>query len=230
MTPKLELVSHHLCPYVQRAAITLAEKGIPFRRTMVDLSAKPDWFVAISPLGKVPLLRSDAGVLFESAAIVDYLDETQAPAMHPADPFQRAQHRGWIAVASATLDGIGGLYNAPDAAALDAKIADLDARFATVEAALGEGPFFAGGAFSLVDAAFAPVFRYFDVLDRHLALGVFAGKPKVARWRKALAARPSVRAAVDADYLERLEAFFRARNSHLGRLLSGAASSQMVQA
>lgn len=230
MSTELELISHHLCPYVQRAAITLTEKAIPFSRTMIDLSAKPDWFVALSPLGKVPLLRSARGVLFESAAIVDYLDEVHAPALHPADPFERAQHRGWIAVASATLDAIGALYNAPDAAAFETKVADLEARFATVEAALGDGPFFPGANFSLVDAAFAPVFRYFDVLERHLALAIFAAKPKVARWRKALSARPSVRAAVDADYPQRLDAFFRARNSHLGRLLNGAVSSQLMKA
>jgi glutathione S-transferase len=53
---KLTLISHHLCPYAQRAAIALAEKGVRFERRYVDLSAKPDWFLAISPLGKVPLL------------------------------------------------------------------------------------------------------------------------------------------------------------------------------
>lgn len=47
---------NHLCPYVQRAAIALTEKGVSFARRYVDLSAKPDWFLAISPLGKVPLL------------------------------------------------------------------------------------------------------------------------------------------------------------------------------
>jgi glutathione S-transferase len=50
---RLTLVSHHLCPYVQRAAIALTEKGVPFERRHVDLSTKPDWFLAISPLGKV---------------------------------------------------------------------------------------------------------------------------------------------------------------------------------
>ncbi|TGU31135.1 glutathione S-transferase family protein, partial [bacterium M00.F.Ca.ET.152.01.1.1] len=57
MTTRLTLVSHHLCPYVQRAAIALAEKAVPFERVNVDLADKPDWFRAISPLGKVPLLR-----------------------------------------------------------------------------------------------------------------------------------------------------------------------------
>ena len=67
---KFQLVSHELCPYVQRAAIALAEKGVAFERADIDLAAKPDWFRAASPLGKVPLLLVDGGaVLFESAAI-----------------------------------------------------------------------------------------------------------------------------------------------------------------
>ena len=52
----LVLVSHALCPYVQRAAIVLAEKGVAFERRDVDLADKPDWFRAVSPLGKTPVL------------------------------------------------------------------------------------------------------------------------------------------------------------------------------
>ena len=53
---KLTLISHVLCPYVQRAVIALKEKGADFERIDVDLSQKPDWFLKISPLGKVPVL------------------------------------------------------------------------------------------------------------------------------------------------------------------------------
>jgi glutathione S-transferase len=53
----LELVSHVLCPYVQRAVIALTEKRVPHTRTDIDLAANPAWFRAISPLGRVPLLR-----------------------------------------------------------------------------------------------------------------------------------------------------------------------------
>ena len=68
---ELRLVSHHLCPYVQRAAIALAEKGVPFERINIDLAAKPDWFLKISPLGKVPLLQVGQDVLFESSVICE---------------------------------------------------------------------------------------------------------------------------------------------------------------
>jgi glutathione S-transferase len=56
--PKLTLISHKLCPYVQRAVIALTEKGVPFERIDIDLANKPDWFLKISPLGKVPVLLS----------------------------------------------------------------------------------------------------------------------------------------------------------------------------
>ena len=49
MSAPLVLVSHALCPYVQRAAIVLREKGVPFERRDIDLANKPDWFLRISP-------------------------------------------------------------------------------------------------------------------------------------------------------------------------------------
>ncbi len=215
----LELVSHHLCPYVQRAAITLAEKNVPFRRTIVDLADKPEWFRRISPLGKVPLLRVGEDVLFESAVICEYLDETQTPRLHPAAAMERARHRAWIEFASATLSAIWAFYTAPDAPTYEGKRQDLAGKFAWVERALGAGPWFAGSRFTLVDAAFAPVFRYFEVFERFDDLRVFDATPKVRAWRSALAGRESVMRAVDADYPERLVAFLRARNSHLSTLM-----------
>ena len=218
--PSYTLVSHHLCPYVQRAAIALAERDVPFRRETIDLANKPDWFKAISPTGKAPLLIvDDEHVLFESAAICDYLDETLPSRLHPEDPIERARHRAWIEFASATLNDIGGLYSARDEAAFEAKIHDLSARFRRIEAALATGPFFAGPRFSLVDAAFGPVFRYFDVFDPFLETGIFAGTPKVLDWRRHLSARPSIRDAVAPDYHDRLRAFLLARNSYLSGLI-----------
>jgi len=217
----LELISHTLCPYVQRAAIALSEKGVGFTRRSIDLANKPAWFLALSPLGKVPLLRvNDNDVLFESAAIVDYLDETEAPKLHPENAITRAQHRAWIAFASELLNDIAGLYNAANEAAFERKLADMDARFQRLEETLQAGPYFAGADFSLVDAAFAPVFRYFEVFETAVDLGVFANRPKLTAWRRALAQRPSVQAAVAPDYGSELLAFLRRRDSHLAKLMA----------
>jgi len=220
MSASLVLVSHALCPYVQRAAIVLAEKGAAFERRWVDLAAKPAWFRAVSPLGKTPVLLVGEAALFESAVICEYLDETIAPRLLPDDALARARERGWIAFASATLDAIAGYYNAADAVALDARRADLDPRFATLDAALGDGPWFAGARFGLVDAAFAPVFRYLDAFEQLDGEPWLAHAPRAAAWRERLAGRRSVRDATVADYPQRLLAFLAARGSALSRRIA----------
>lgn len=218
MSPSLTLVSHHLCPYVQRAAISLAEKAVPFERVHVDLADKPAWFLDLSPLGKTPVLKVGDRAIFESAVILEYLEETQPHPLHPADPLRRAEHRAWMEFGSAVLDDIAGLYSAKDAASFRAKAEALAAKFARLENRLGEGPWF-DGDFSLVDTVFGPVFRYFDVFDRIGTLGILAGNLKIAAWRSALAARPSIKQAVNADYEVRLERFLAQRNSHLSTLM-----------
>lgn len=215
----LTLVSFDLCPYVQRAAIALAEKGVPFERRTVDLADKPGWFRAISPLGKVPLLQVGDAVLFESAVIVEYLDDTETPRLHPADPLTRARHRAWMEFGSSILVDVWTIETPSDRAAFDAKAILLREKFGRLEVELGDGPYFAGSEFCLVDAVFAPAFRYFDVFDRYADLGAFAGLPKVQAWRRALAARPSVRAAVVPGYEARLTAFLRRRDSCFAQLI-----------
>lgn len=218
---KLRLVSHYLCPYAQRAVISMAEKGVAHERVYVDLANRPDWFKAISPLGKVPLLEVDGhAVIFESAVICEYLEETTPKPLHPEDPLERARHRAWIEFGSSLLNDIWGFYTAPDAAAFARKRSDIAAKFGRLEQTLGDGPYFAGKPFSLVDAAFGPVFRYFDTFETIGLTDFFAATSKVSAWRTALSARPSVRDAVVADYPERLHMFLRNRASHLSSLMA----------
>jgi glutathione S-transferase len=217
--PKLTLISHDLCPYVQRVVIALTEKGVPFDRVTIDLASKPDWFLAISPLGKVPLLQVDDAVIFESAVILEYLEETQPKPLYPLDPLARARHRAMIELGSAVLSEIWGLEIAATREAALARIEALAQKFVRLDRDLGDGPWFAGEQFGLVDAVFAPAFRYFDLFDRILDHGILARTPKVAAWRAALAARPSIRDAVVPDYPERLERFVAKQNGYLAELL-----------
>ena len=215
MTAPLILVSHVLCPYVQRASIVLTEKGLPFERRDIDLANKPDWFMKVSPLGKTPVLLVGAESIFESAVICEYLDDTALPHLHPADALQRALHRSWMEFGSALLNLIASFYNAVDEAALLARSTDIRSRLMQLEAALGDGPYFAGNSFCMVDAVFGPIFRYFDAFDAMGDFGFWTDLSKVPQWRSALAKRPSVVQAVRTDYLALLEAFLVARRSAL---------------
>ncbi len=217
MSSRLTLVSHPLCPYVQRAAIVLAEKGVSFERRDVDLKNKPPWFLALSPLGKTPVLQVGNDAIFESAVICEFLDETHEPRLHPESALERARHRSWMEFGSAVLNAIGAFYNAPDGSALSAKVRDIRARFERIEEVLGAGPYFCGERFSIVDAVFGPVFRYFDVFDEISDFGFFRDLPKVTAWRTRLAERDSVRSAVRPDYPALLAQFIRDRGSELSR-------------
>jgi len=224
MAAPLKLISHKLCPYVQRAVIALTEKGVAFERIDVDLANKPDWFLAISPLGRTPVLLVGDTAIFESAVILEYLEETQPKPLHPADPLRRAEHRAWIEFGSAVLNDIAGFYGAPNDVAFQSKTVQLEQRFARLEARVAASPWFDGQDFSLVDAVFGPVFRYFDVFDEIGDFGILAKKPKLAQWRKSLGVRPSVRAAVSVEYPALLRDFLKRRNSWISRLQAQAAA------
>ena len=220
---RFELISNLLCPYTQRAAIQLAEKGLPYERTYIDLAAKPAWFSRLSPLGKVPVLRV-GGVgdqaLFETAVICEYIEDiSPTTPMWSSTPLDRARERAWAEFASAVIADVFRFYMAPDATAFDRQCADLAARFRCLEQHLGAGPYFSGERFGLVDAAFAPVFRLFDTFDGIGDFGILAGLSGVPIYRRALAERPSVRQAVSSNYGQVFRQYLLERGSHLSRVL-----------
>src|SRR5436309_4110890 len=145
MPVPLKLISHKLCPYVQRAVIALTEEGVAFERIDIDLSNKPDWFLKISPLGKVPVLSvgSDAGevALFESNVICEYIEDTQSGIkLHPQDPLERAQHRAWMEFGSTILSELWGLETTGDPVVFETKSVAMAAKFARGEEALASRP------------------------------------------------------------------------------------------
>ena len=221
MPKHLRLISHKLCPYVQRAVIVATEKKIPFERIDIDLTNKPDWFLALSPTGKVPLLEVEGEdarghVIFESAVIAEYLEEIgEGERLLPADPLERARHRAWVEIGALALADIYRLYTASDEATFSTERRQIQAKVERLENEIA-GPWFGGERFGLVDAAFGPVFRYLDVFDWRLGRPLIERPAKVRSWAEALAKRPSVRAAVADDYAERLIDFVAAKHSYLG--------------
>jgi glutathione S-transferase len=208
---KYLLVSFKTCPWVQRAAIVLREKGAAFEFRHIDPDNRPDWFLAISPHKKVPVLRIDDSVsLFESNAIAEYLDEAIAPRLSPDDPVQRAVNRAWTDYVPTFASSVTATGYAADEAAYKAAAEKIPTAFAQLERALerqsAAGPFFNGAKYSLVDAAYAPFLQRYFFLDRVKPLGIIDKFPRLKAWAQALLDRPSTHSFPEAEF----EALYRA--------------------
>jgi glutathione S-transferase len=218
---KLVLISHPICPYVHRAAAMLHHKQVAFELRYVDLDVKPrpDWFVAMSPRGKVPVLLADDRPLFESTSIMEFLDETHPPRVLPEEPFERARQRAWIEVANDLFAADFKVVTAP-AGEVDAARAVLDGVLARFEAEV-RGPWFAGERLGIVDLAVAPAAVRLELMARR-GLPLLGGFPKVAAWSAALAALPAVVRATHPDFEARYLAFVRQRAGQLGAVLTAS--------
>ena len=212
----IELISFDLCPFVQRSVITLLEKDIPFKRTNIDLANKPDWFLRISPLGKVPVLKINGSILFESAVINEYLDEITPPSMHPEDPLHKAVNRAWIEYGSELSNLSFKMLITTDEAVLEQTLQTLRDKFEFLDKNLTAAPFFNGAAFSLIDAAYAPVFIRIEYLLKQVIDDVIPPDcNRVLAWSDAILARSSVQGSIIDRFTELATERFKKRGGIL---------------
>lgn len=220
---ELELVGFNLCPYVHRARITVAHKNIACKATEVEQGRLPDWLRAISPSGRVPLLRVDQrAVIFESSVINEFLNDIGGGDLLPADPLQRALNRSWIEFGSGLLNDLYGLMRARTAMQFDAGLGGMRAKYTLLDQALSEqqGPFFNGMTLSLVDFDYAPIF----VRTHHVGLDALlynnGAFPHVKHWGDAVCSIPAVEATLGADFGERLKAAVRETGRYTAKQLN----------
>ena len=164
----VELFSYEACPYAQRTRMALLEKGIPFTLTEVDLYNKPDWFKALSPYGKVPLLRDGEALIYESRIINEYVEDTfpKTPLL-PTEPVLRARARIWIDYCDShlmpALHALIGDRRNPEKQIKNRQIVRERLLFLEHEGLrkLSDGPYWLGAEVSLVDLQFMPFFERF---------------------------------------------------------------------
>jgi len=221
---ELELISTKRCPFVQRSVITLKRKGIEHRMTFVDSDNPPQWFKDISPLGKVPVLRVDnATVIFESAVINEYIDDITPGQLHPTDPLQRAINKSWIEFGGECCSLTFQVMVAPDEQSYTDVVAELSAKLARVEQVLGDGPYFNGADFALIDAAYAPIFIRLDVFRELFGLEISADLPRIQAWQATLLAMPEVQQARVPELPQLFRQLISSRDAFAQTLLSAPA-------
>ena len=218
-TPKL--VSFKACPFVQRVAITLQYKDINYDIEYVDLGNPPEWFLAISPLNKVPLLIVGDTVIFESAVINEYIDEAYPPKLHPEDLLIKAINRSWIEFCNNIS-----LYTFQ----LSIKVSEDEFKdtlelmlndFDLVESCLEDPPFFNGQQFSLVDSSYAPVFQRLDFLEQiYKRIITQERHPKLATWKENLLSLKAVKHSAVKDIQSLYYKLLWTRQGYISQYLS----------
>ena len=218
---KPHLISFKLCPYVQKAVLTLLCKEIDFEIEYIDLQNPPAWFEQISPLGKVPVLKIGDETLFESSVINEYLDEVYGAPLHPADPLRKAQNRSWMEFGNECLSNSFALITAPDEPSYHNEREALQKKMDQLEFQLSGKKFFNGDHVSLVDLSFAPFFQ------RQQFIQGFAGSmidearhQKVALWSENLLNLPQMAHSTVPEIEQIYLGMIRQRGAYLSTLMA----------
>jgi len=203
----------------------LRAKDVEFEVTYINLREKPDWFLEISPHGKVPVLSVDEQPLFESNAIAEYLDETTEPRLHPADPLKRARNRAWTDFVPDFSKQLGSVTYARSKEELDKVLTEPPKGLQRVEDAIanereGAGPYFNGKDLCLVDAAYAPFLQRFGIADKYLQTGLLDAYPNLQKWSDALSETDAVRQSVADNFVEEFHNGLKRRGAYAAELIS----------
>lgn len=214
----IKIVSFKICPFVQRVTAMLEAKNVPYDIEYISLSDKPHWFLEISPTGQVPVLVTATGVaLFESDAIVEYIDEVTAPLQPDLSPEQRALNRAWSYQASKHYLVQCSTMQSADKSILDERMIKLGKAFDKAEKQLGEGPFFDGAALGNVDMAWLPLLHRAALVETHSGYDMLGGRPRIKAWQQALIATGIPAKSVPEDFNDRFSTFYLAERTWLGR-------------
>jgi len=212
----IKIVSFKICPFVQRVTALLEAKNLPYEIEYIQLKNKPQWFLDISPNGQVPVLVTESGTaLFESDAIVEYLEEVTTPLEANVSAEQRAIDRAWSYQASKHYLAQCSTMRSADEATLLQRLGNLKKAFAKAELQVA-GPFFKGEQLSNVDIAWLPLLHRAHIIKRHTCFDMLEGLPKVQTWQQTLVATGLAEKSVEANFEDAFTGFYLSDETYLG--------------
>jgi glutathione S-transferase len=194
-------------PFARAVLATLEEKSAPYRLAPVAPGAmKSPLYLARHPFGRVPVMEHDGFWLYETQAILRYLDRIlPTPALTPADPRRAARMDQVMNINDWYLfHGVGNVIVfhrvvgprvmglQPDEAAISAAMPKARTVFSELARLLGGQPFLAGDALSLADLMVAPAVAFFTQTPEWTELG--APHANLVAWLSRMEARPSLKA------------------------------------
>lgn len=213
----IKIVSFKICPFVQRVTAALEAKNIPYEIEYISLKDKPQWFLDTSPNGQVPLLVTENGTaLFESDAIIEYIEDEFGPLEEGVTNEQRALDRAWSYLGSKHYLAQCSTMRSSDKATLADRVANLAKAFGKVEKQL-TGPFFKGDQLSNVDMAWLPLLHRAHIIKAHTCFDMLEGFPKVQAWQQQIMETGLVEKTVSEDFESAFTGFYLSDDTFLGK-------------
>lgn len=193
----LKIHHHPFSTYSRRVRIALLEKKIPHELVEVDMVArkhKAPEYLALNPYGRVPTLEEDGFVLYESTAILEYLELTRPdPPLVPPDPRGRALVAMHVKLCDIQLARQTGTIIFPkrflpkerwDEKAMEQAKTEIERHLAILEGQLGKKEYLVGDRYSLVEVCYTPFVQFFPLME-------ITPPPAVAAWTERMLARDS---------------------------------------
>ncbi len=215
----LKVISSKTCPFVQRVTALLEAKKIPYDIEYIELRNKPDWFLEISPHAQVPVLITETGqALFESEAIIEYLEEAYPALDGHATPEQRAVNRAWGYLGAKHYMTQCGTLSSTDEVTFNERFVPLSKAFTAIEAYLGKSTYFNSDTVGLVDVAWLPILHRIALIEKHTGYDFLASFPKMQIWQHHLMGSALAEKSVAEDFEELFTAAYLSDETYLGSL------------
>ena len=214
----MKIVSFKICPFVQRVTALLEAKGVEYELEFISLSDKPQWFLDISPNAQVPLLITDEGeALFESDAIVEYIEEVYPPLRPNLSPVEKARERAWSYLATKHYLPQCGAQRSADQDILTERSQKLNKVFDTIEAQLGDTRFFAGDEIGLVDVAWLVLLHRACIIEQKSGYDFLGSRPKLKAWQDNIMQSGLPAKSVAPEFVADFAGFYLSDQTYLGR-------------
>ena len=218
----MKVVSFKICPFVQRVTASLIAKGLPYEIEYISLKDSPKWFLEVSPNLQVPLLMTDSGVtLFESDAIIEYLDELYPPLQKDLSAEQRAINRAWSYQASKHYLVQCSVMQSADEQTFFQRVAKLNQAFKKVAAVLDSRPYFQGETIGNVDIAWLVLLHRAAIVENQSGYDFIANFPEIKKWQTKLLEENTAKLSVASDFFDRFSDFYFRNDTYLGKLQGG---------
>lgn len=199
-----KLIGIDICPYVLRCLIMLHLGDVEFEKKFFDPPNKPDWFLKISPTGKVPVLEFDGVYIFESLVINEFLNEKLNLHLQVPDPIEKAINRCWSEYSSTLLTKVYSLVRAVNKTDFEQLADQIKEGLRWLETTMIRLPYFNGDNLALIDIAFAPLFFRLRNLNENYSMNFFMDTPTVRTWSSNVLKNESIANSIPENYPELL--------------------------